>query len=76
MPLGIKTSLQERVRTQALFDSFCNGGSILHINIDAPIDSFDKAWKLVHYIANAGVTYFAFNPTNKVFIIKSPYFVF
>ena len=62
MPLGIKTTLDERIRTQALFDSFCNGGSILHANIDAPIDSFDKAWKLVHYIANAGVTYFAFNP--------------
>jgi len=62
MPLGIKTSLSERVRTQALFDSFCNGGSILHANIDAPIDSFDKAWKLVNYIASSGVTYFAFNP--------------
>ena len=62
MPLGIKTSLQERIRIQALFDSFCNGGSILHANIDSPIDSFEKAWKLVHYIADAGVTYFAFNP--------------
>ena len=62
MPLGVKTSLQERIKTQALFDSFCNGGSILHANIDAPIDSFDKAWKLVHYIADSGVTYFAFNP--------------
>ena len=66
MPLGIKTSLTERVRVQALFDSFCNGGSILHANIDAPIDSFDKAWKLVHYIADAGVTYFAFNPRIQV----------
>ena len=62
MPLGIKATLSERVRVQALFDSFCNGGSILHANIDAPFDSFEKAWKLVHYIADAGVTYFAFNP--------------
>lgn len=66
MPLGIKTTLKERVKTQALFDSFCNGGSILHANIDAPIDSFEKAWKLVHYIADAGVTYFAFNPRIQV----------
>ncbi len=61
IPLGIKTTLQERVRVQALFDSFCNGGSILHANIDSPFDSFDKAWKMVKYIADAGVTYFAFN---------------
>ena len=61
MPLGIKTTLQERVRVQALFDSYCNGGSILHANIDAPFDSYEKARKMVEYIADQGVTYFAFN---------------
>ena len=61
IPLGIKTTLQERVRIQAMFDGFCNGGSILHANIDTPFDSFDKAWKMVNYIADQGVTYFAFN---------------
>lgn len=61
MPLGIKTTLQERVRVQALFDSYCNGGSILHANIDAPFDSYEKAERMVRYIADAGVTYFAFN---------------
>ena len=61
MPLGIQTTGQERIRVQALFDGFCNGGSILHYNIDAPFDSFDKAWKMVNYIADQGVTYFAFN---------------
>ena len=61
MPLGIKTTLQERIRVQAIFDKYCNGGSILHANIDAPFDSFDKAWKMVNYIADQGVTYFAFN---------------
>ena len=61
MPLGIQTTGQERIRVQALFDGFCNGGSILHYNIDAPFDSFDKAWKMVNYIADEGVTYFAFN---------------
>lgn len=61
MPLGVQTTLQERIRVQALFDSYCNGGSILHANIDAPFDSFEKAWKMVNYIADAGVTYFAFN---------------
>ena len=61
IPLGIQTTLQERIKIQAKFDSYCNGGSILHANIDAPFDSFDKAWKMVNYIADQGVTYFAFN---------------
>ena len=61
IPLGIKTTLQERVRIASEFDGYCNGGSILHANIDAPFDSFDKAWKMVEYIADQGVTYFAFN---------------
>ena len=61
MPLGIKTTLQERVRVAALFDGFCNGGSILHANIDAPFATFEQAWDMMNYISDAGVTYFAFN---------------
>ena len=61
IPLGINTTFQERVRIQAMFDKFCNAGSILHANIDAPFDSFEKALRMTNYIAQAGVTYFAFN---------------
>lgn len=61
IPLGIKTTLNERIRIQAMFDGFCNGGSILHANIDKPFDNFDKAYKMTCYISDAGVTYFAFN---------------
>lgn len=61
MPLGVQTTLQERIRVQALFDGYCNGGSILHGNVDSPFDTFDKAYKMVEYIADQGVTYFAFN---------------
>lgn len=61
IPLGIKTTIQERIRIASLYDSFCNGGSIAHINIDAPFDSFEKAWQMVNYIADQGLTYFAFN---------------
>ena len=61
IPLGIKTTLQERVRIQAMFDGFCNGGSILHANIDAPFDSYEKARKMVDYVADAGVSYHAWN---------------
>lgn len=61
IPLGIKTTGQERVRIASEFDGYCSGGSILHYNIEAPFDSFDKAWKMTNYIADQGVTYFAFN---------------
>ena len=61
IPLGIKTTGQERVRIASEFDGYCSGGSILHFNIDSPFDSFEKAWKMVDYIADQGVTYFAFN---------------
>ena len=61
IPLGIKTTLQERIRIASLFDSYCNGGSIAHINIEAPFDSFEKAWEMTNYIADQGLTYFAFN---------------
>ena len=61
LPLGISATGQERVRIQAQFDGFCNGGSILHYNIDAPFDSYEKALYMTNYIASKGVTYFAFN---------------
>ena len=61
IPLGIKTTMKERIRIASLFDSYCNGGSIAHLNIDAPFDSFEKAWDAVNYIADQGLTYFAFN---------------
>lgn len=61
IPLGIKTTGQERVRIASEFDEYCSGGSILHYNIDAPFDSFEKAWKMTNYIADQGVTYFAYN---------------
>lgn len=61
IPLGIKTTLKERIRIASLFDSYCNGGSIAHINIEAPFKNFDEAWELTNYIADQGLTYFAFN---------------
>ena len=61
IPLGIKTTLQERIRIAAMFDGFCNGGSILHVNIESPFTSFEQAWDMLNYITDQGVTYFAFN---------------
>ena len=69
IPLGIKTTLQERVKIAAAFDSYCNGGSILHFNIEAPFTSEETAWDMLNYITDAGVTYFAF--TTKIQACKN-----
>lgn len=61
IPLGIKATIAERTRICASFDQYCNGGSIEHINIDTPFDSFEKAWMMLNWVAKQGVTYFAFN---------------
>lgn len=61
IPLGIKATIQERTKICAAFDSYCNGGSIEHINIDAPFANTDQAWRMLNWVAQQGVTYFAFN---------------
>ena len=60
IPLGVKCTIQEKVRLSALLDRACNGGSIAHINIDAPFASFESAWDALNYVASSGVVYFAF----------------
>ena len=61
IPLAVKCTLQEKVRISARLDNACGGGSIAHINLESPITNFDTAWKILNYVSDAGVTYFAFN---------------
>lgn len=61
IPLGIKTTIAEKVRVSAILDKACSGGSIVHINICSPFSNFDEAWYMMNYVADAGVNYFAFN---------------
>lgn len=61
IPLGIKASIAERTKICAAFDSYCSGGSIEHINIDAPFATPEMAWEMLNWVAQQGVTYFAFN---------------
>ena len=60
IPLGVKTSLDEKIKLSAILDKACNGGSIAHINIESPFNNFDTAWKMLNKVADAGVVYFAF----------------
>lgn len=59
IPLGVKTTLKEKIRLSAELDKACSGGSIAHINLDTPIEDFDVAWNLLNYMADQGVQYFA-----------------
>lgn len=60
IPLGVKTTLAEKIRISAELDKSCSAGAISHINLDAPITNFDTMWNLINYIADQGVLYFAF----------------
>ena len=66
--LGIKATMQERVRIAAKFSEYCSGGDILHLNTDAPFNNFDTAWNMLQYVAKQGVKYFAF--TGKICACK------
>lgn len=60
IPLGVKTTIHEKVRLSAELDKACSGGGISHINIDAPFSNFETAWDMLNYVADQGVVYFAF----------------
>ena len=61
IPLGIQATIQERTKICSNFDRYCNGGSIQHINVENTFSNFDQAWDMLNYVAEQGVTYFAFN---------------
>lgn len=61
IPLGIKTTIAEKVRVSAILDKACSGGSIVHLGLAAPFSDFNEAWYMMNYVADAGVNYFAFN---------------
>lgn len=60
IPLGIKTTIQERIKICSKFDAYCDGGSICHLNLDSAIPTKELAWDLLNYVADQGVKYFAF----------------
>lgn len=61
IPLGVKTTLKDKIDISARLDKACSGGSIAHINLDAPLTDPELAWELLNYVASRGVEYFAFN---------------
>lgn len=61
IPLSVKCTIQEKLRTAAILDSKCSGGAIAHINLESNFPNTDSAWKMLNKIAQSGVIYFAFN---------------
>lgn len=59
--LGTKCTIQEKIKLSARLDKACNGGSVAHINLDAPFTDPETAWNLLNHIADEGAVYFAFN---------------
>lgn len=60
IPLGVKCTVDEKIRTASALDKACNGGAIAHINLDKPLNDEEESWNLLNYIASRGVIYFAF----------------
>ena len=60
IPLAVHTSIENKIKISARIDEACTGGSISHINIDSPFQSFEVAWDLLCELAKEGVKYFAF----------------
>ena len=58
IPLGVKTSIKNKIEISARIDEACTGGSISHINLSAPFINEKIAWDLLCYIAKTGVKYF------------------
>ena len=61
IPLTEQCTIQEKCRLGSLFDAKCGGGCIAHIDIENRFPTKDAAWDMLNYIADQGVTYFAFN---------------
>ena len=60
IPLWINVDVTERIRLQAVFDSKCDGGSIMHANIDSELTK-DQMYDLIKYTCKQGVIYWAVN---------------
>lgn len=60
IPLGVRTSIENKIKISARIDEACTGGSISHINLDSPFQSFEVAWDLLCELSKQGVKYFAF----------------
>ena len=60
--LMAKCSINERIKLASILDKKAGGGQILHIGLEGARLTEEESWKMLNYIANSGVIYFAYNP--------------
>ena len=60
--LMAKCSINERIKLASILDKKAGGGQILHIGLEGAKLTEEESWKMLNYIANSGVIYFAYNP--------------
>lgn len=61
IPLVANADMLDRLRLQGLFDKHFSGGSILHLNVDSPIENVEDIANLIRTTAKMGVVYHAIN---------------
>ena len=59
--LSEKTTMHDKVEVGEQLDSYMGGGVISHYNFDSSFADKEQAWKLLNYIADHHIPYFAFN---------------
>lgn len=61
IPLTTTANLLDRICIQGKLDKHFSGGSILHINVDSPIEDYKQIIDLIKSVAKQGVVYHAIN---------------
>jgi ribonucleoside-triphosphate reductase len=54
-------SILDRMEVQGRLDPWCDGGSILHINVGSPVTDIESMKNLIKLACKKGVVYFAIN---------------
>lgn len=61
IPLTVPADMLTRLDLQGMFDGYCSGGAICHINIGTKIKDEERLIELMDYAAEKGVVYWAVN---------------
>jgi anaerobic ribonucleoside-triphosphate reductase len=61
IPLITNADMLDRIKLQGLFDSEFSGGSIMHLNCDAPIEDYKQIEDLIRVTVKKGCVYHAIN---------------
>lgn len=61
IPLMEKCTIQEKIRLGSVLDKECEGGQILHVNLQGKFANEEQSWEMLNHLARLGIIYFAYN---------------